>query len=258
VRRIGHSRQYVETARRWAARGVPTLRFDISGVGDSDGAEGMYMPLDAFQRRELSDQVRAAFDELERRGLPPRFIVGGVCSGAYWGLHAALADERVRGLLLMNLLAFFWSAELGAARDARRTRALLRTHDVKTILRIVAADRWRIRRMLRTGRRRALALHGGEDDRTRFGEPIVGSLDRLRDDGVQIILLLSLDEPLFEDFLAWGLIDRLQEWPNLRLDRVQTTDHVFRSVWAQREVDRALDDALERTLAEVGCRSSAG
>lgn len=247
VRRIGHGRQSVETARRWAARGVPTLRFDISGVGDSDGAEGRYTPRDAFQRRELADQVRAALDELERIGLPPRFIVGGVCSGAYWGLHAALSDDRVRGLLLLNLLAFFWSAELGAARDTRRTRALLRTHDVRTILRIVAADRWRIRRMLRT-RGRARTLHVPQGARTRFGEQVVDTLDRLRDDGVQILLLLSLDEPLFDDFVDWGLIDRLEEWPNLRFEQFETTDHVFRSLWAQRNVDLALDDALERTL----------
>jgi alpha-beta hydrolase superfamily lysophospholipase len=258
VRRIGHSRQYVETARRWAARGVPTLRFDISGVGDSDGSEERYVPRDGFQRVELAEQVRAALDELERRGLPPRFIVGGVCSGAYWALQAALSDERVRGLLLLNLLAFYWSAELGAARDARRTRALLRTRDVKTIFRIVAADRWRIRRMLRTGGRRARALHVPRDGRTQFAEQVVGSLDQLRGDGVAVLLLLSLDEPLFDDFLAWGLTDRLGEWPNLHFERIETTDHVFRSLWAQRAVDRALDAALERTLGEVERQSRGG
>jgi len=33
VRRIGHHRMWVEVARRWAARGVPTLRLDVVGVG---------------------------------------------------------------------------------------------------------------------------------------------------------------------------------------------------------------------------------
>jgi alpha-beta hydrolase superfamily lysophospholipase len=255
VRRIGHNRQYVEIARRWAERGVPTLRFDVTGVGDSAGPEGLYGPRDAFQRRDLAHQVRAAFDELERRGLPPRFIVGGVCSGAYWGLHAALDDERVRGLLLVNLLAFVWTPELGAARDSRRARALLREHDVKTIIRIVASDRWRISRMLRTSRRRP----GSRDDHdARFGDEVVGVLDRLRDGRVESLVLLSHDEPLYEDFVAFGLIDRLGEWPGLRLDRIPTTGHVFRSLWAQREMHRALDDALERTLGEGGHRAKVG
>jgi hypothetical protein len=123
VRRIGHHRMWVEVARRWAARGVSTLRLDVLGVGDSDGAEDLYAARTSFQRHELAKQVIAACDELERRGLPGRFIVGGLCSGGYWGLHAALADERVRGLLLVNLLAFYWSDDFGAMRDARRTRA---------------------------------------------------------------------------------------------------------------------------------------
>jgi pimeloyl-ACP methyl ester carboxylesterase len=258
VRRIGHNRQYVEAARRWAARGVPSLRFDVTGVGDSDGAEGLYSPRGSFQRRELSEQVRTALDELEGQGFPPRFIVGGVCSGAYWGLHAALADPRVRGLLLVNLLAFHWSSELGASRDARRARALLREHDLLTIIRIVAVDRWRVRRMLRTSRTRPGSRRNDDSDQSPFEVQVVDVLNRLRDGGVQTLLLLSLDEPLYDDLVAFGLIDRLDEWPGLHLERIETTGHVFRSLWAQREMHRALDDALERTLSEVGNRSETG
>jgi hypothetical protein len=72
---------------------------------------------------------------------------------------------------------------------------------------------------------------------------------------VESLVLLSHDEPLFDDFVAFGLIARLGEWPRLRLDRIPTTGHVFRSLWAQREMHRALDDALERTLAEGGRRA---
>ena len=42
VRRIGPQRMWVEAARRWAALGVPTLRFDVVGVGDSDGDGSAY------------------------------------------------------------------------------------------------------------------------------------------------------------------------------------------------------------------------
>src|SRR3984957_9093857 len=35
--RVGSHRQYVMLARRWAESGLPVLRFDHTGFGDSDG-----------------------------------------------------------------------------------------------------------------------------------------------------------------------------------------------------------------------------
>ncbi len=257
VRRIGHHRMWVEVARRWALRGVPTLRLDVVGVGDSDGTEGMYAPRTSFQRAEFSRQVIAAFDELEQRGLPGQFIVGGLCSGAYWGLHASLTDDRVRGLLLVNLLAFFWSEDFGAMRDARRARALLRERDIGTIARILAADRWRMARMARVTVRRARGGRGGANVVDRSDADIVGVLDRLREHDVESLLLLSLGEPLYDDLVAFGLLERLGEWPNLHLDRIPTAEHVFRSAWSQAYIHDALDQALARTLGEQSRRSAA-
>ena len=36
-RRIGPNRMWVETARRWAALGVPSVRVDLAAIGDADG-----------------------------------------------------------------------------------------------------------------------------------------------------------------------------------------------------------------------------
>jgi len=255
VRRIGHHRMWVDVARRWAARGVPTLRLDVVGVGDSDGVEGQYAPRTSFQRHEFAKQVIAACDELERRGLPPRFIVGGLCSGGYWGLHAALADDRVRGLLLVNLLAFFWSDDWGAMRDARRTRALLQQRDLGTIARIIATDRWRTVRMARVLVARARAGRAGGDGVGPEAD-IVAALDQLAERDIETLLLLSLGEPLYDDFVAYGLLDRLDEWPNLHLERIPSAEHVFRSAWSQIYIHHALDDALSRTLGEKSRRSA--
>ena len=73
-------------------------------------------------------------------------------------------------------------------------------------------------------------------------------LDRMRDRGVQITLALSLNEPLYEDFVADGLIERLGEWPNVHLERIPTMEHVFRSPHSQRQAHAVLDGALARTL----------
>jgi hypothetical protein len=155
-------------------------------------------------------------------------------------------------LLLVNLVAFFWSDELGAARDARRARTLLRERELGEIVRIVATDRWRLTRMARARLRNA---HPG---RLRHGpgdHEVPAALDALRDGDVETLLLLSFSEPLFDDFVADALLERLGEWPNLHLDRVATNDHVFRSLWSQRQVHEALDGALGRTLAETGRRA---
>jgi pimeloyl-ACP methyl ester carboxylesterase len=250
LRHIGPHRMWVEAARRWAARGVSTLRFDVVGVGDSEGEASLYARRGAFQRVEFAAQVIAAMNALEHDGVATRFLLGGVCSGAYWSLHAALADERVDGLLLLNMLAFNWTPELGALRDARRTRALLQTGDVGTVLRIVAQDRWRITRMISTKLHRAVTLRRPESRPPPAAGEVVEVLDGLRDRDVQILLLLSAGEPLYDDFAADGLIERLGEWPNLHLERISTNEHVFSLITSQRRAHELLDAALTRMLLE--------
>jgi pimeloyl-ACP methyl ester carboxylesterase len=250
VRHIGPQRIWVEAARHWAALGVTTLRFDVAGVGGSDGDSSSYSERGAFQRREFAAQVIAALDEVERRGGPSRFLVGGVCSGAYWGLHAGLADERIHGLLLLNLLAFHWTEELGAVRDSRRARALLQEREVASVLRIIATDRWRISRMLVTKLRGLGRQRRAPGAETALVSEVTTLLDGMRDRGVHMTLGFSFNEPLFEDFVADGLIERLGEWPNLHLERIPTMEHVFRSPVSQRHAHATLDGALAWTLAK--------
>jgi pimeloyl-ACP methyl ester carboxylesterase len=250
VRRIGPNRMWVEAARRWAARGVPCLRLDAVGLGDSDGDERLYYRTSEFYSREIAEQVLAALDELESRGLAGEFLVGGLCSGAYWAFYAALADERVRGLILINLWSFVWSEEIAAARDARRARTLLRSGAWRDVARIALGE-GRIGRLVRIRLKSVVGAARREGSTlAALSEAIDDALGRLRERDVQTLLLLSLGEPLGKDFVADGRIARLAEWPNLRLEQIPIEDHIFRAVWAQRHVHGALDDAVGRTLGE--------
>lgn len=260
VRRIGPNRMWVETARRWAALGVPTLRLDAIGLGDSDGDERRYHRASEFYRDDHLVPLIKALDELEGRGLPGRFLLAGLCSSAYWSLGAALADDRVRALILVNLWSFVWSEELAAARDARRARALLRSGAWRDVARI-AMEEGRIPRMMRT-KVRQLSRNGprGSDVLERIAVETDAILSRLRDADVQTLLLLSGDEMLAEDLEADGRFDQLRRWPNLWYERIPIDDHIFRPVWAQRHVHGTFDRALVRACQHedgVGARDAA-
>ncbi len=114
-RHTGPNRMWVEIARRWAARGVPTLRIDLSPVEDSNG--GATAEEGARFVPEYVDETCAVLDMLRARGLPTRFVLGGLSAGAYWSMHAALRDERITAIIMLNPRALIWSEQLrsGAA-----------------------------------------------------------------------------------------------------------------------------------------------
>jgi pimeloyl-ACP methyl ester carboxylesterase len=97
IHRIGPHRFNVKLARRLAALGWPSLRFDLAGQGDSDVAPTSQ----PFQRQIVAD-LRAALDHLQRTTGIERVVVAGICSGAHRGLAAAQEDERIVGLWMLD------------------------------------------------------------------------------------------------------------------------------------------------------------
>ena len=96
--RVGPSRLYVRIARALAARGIPTLRFDFSGVGDSP------LRRDALPFSESGPlETVGAMDWMARAKGLERFVLIGICSGARVAFQTALRDERVAGIGLLNL-----------------------------------------------------------------------------------------------------------------------------------------------------------
>ncbi len=93
--RVGSHRQFVLLARHLAEQGIPTLRFDYRGMGDSEGAARSFEAVDA--------DVRAALDALFDRCPELRGVtLWGLCDGASAALMYAAQDPRVRGLVLVN------------------------------------------------------------------------------------------------------------------------------------------------------------
>lgn len=96
IPRAGPFRLHVELAERLARHGIGTFRFDVPGVGEAARLPGM----------GDRDATMAAIDHLAANHGCSRFVVGGVCSAADVGWHAALTDDRVVGMLLIDGLSF--------------------------------------------------------------------------------------------------------------------------------------------------------
>ncbi len=103
---VGVGRFGVRLARRLAAAGIPSLRMDLPGLGDSDTAEGVDPAVapDPFADG-LLPAARAGRDALAAEGAS-RCLAIGLCSGAHVALRLALLDPRIDGLALFNLPAF--------------------------------------------------------------------------------------------------------------------------------------------------------
>jgi len=104
--RIGCNRMYVTLARRWAAAGFRVLRVDSSGLGDSPTVEGL-PENQVYSDQAIRDSGRA-MNFLSRTRSVDKFVLMGLCSGAYVSFHSGVADSRVTGIVLMNILLFHW------------------------------------------------------------------------------------------------------------------------------------------------------
>ena len=93
--RVGAHRQYVHLARHLAENGIAAMRFDWTGIGDSEG--------DYPGFTDLSGDVTAALDCLTARLPELREIsLWGLCEGASAILIDGVRDRRVTGAILVN------------------------------------------------------------------------------------------------------------------------------------------------------------
>ena len=101
IHNVGPYRMYVEFSRSLIAQGVSSFRFDISGIGDSLGVGSAGKSID-----RAAAEAAEAMDYLQQKHGTKRFILLGLCSGADDSIQAALNDERVKGVIALDGLAY--------------------------------------------------------------------------------------------------------------------------------------------------------
>lgn len=93
--RVGSHRQFLLLARSLSAAGIPVLRFDCRGMGDSSGSFPGFEYLEA--------DIQAAVDCLIASAPQVRqVILWGVCDAASAILMYAHTDERISGVTILN------------------------------------------------------------------------------------------------------------------------------------------------------------
>jgi uncharacterized protein len=119
--RVGDHRQFLLLARDWAADGIPVMRFDRQGQGDSEGAG-------AFNFDSLMHDIRSAIDCFTS-AVPgiERVVLWGLCDAGLNSLLYARSDPRVDGLVLVN-------PPIDNPDSGLRHRGLLRYHYLPQLL----------------------------------------------------------------------------------------------------------------------------
>lgn len=145
--RVGPHRLYVQLARELACQGVPTLRFDPLGIGESDGALEVASNGRHFRRIQQGMYVEDALLAMEAMGKAcraERFILAGLCGGAVSAqLTAARVPERVVGVISLSSVAIL--DEEGPA--LQRTRSETLSNGKAYLRKLLSVEAWR--RLLR-------------------------------------------------------------------------------------------------------------
>ncbi len=142
-RHAGWGRLTTLTARRLAAEGITSLRFDCANVGDSPPeptapAQVLYSPTQ-------ETDARAALDFLDAVAPKMPILAVGRCSGAYLAFRTALGDERLNGMVLVNPYCFVWDEDHPLQDDLRAMPQSLATYRRKllnpaTVLRVLRGE----------------------------------------------------------------------------------------------------------------------
>lgn len=228
--RVGPNRLHVSLARALGRRGFPTLRFDLSGVGESETATDQ----DSYEVR-TDREVGAALDVLGARTRAARFVLVGLCSGADNALRAAGKDPRVCGVVPIESYAF---GSRGYRLDYY-ARRLIRPETWRRLAKGKISLRDVMGGLSGLGRRPAAPAapkpdEADEAEAARFWrmpspERIVADLSELARRGTEILFIHSRDSPseynfrrIIEPELRSGPLGPLVEAKTFR-----DTDHTF-------------------------------
>lgn len=243
--RVGSHRQFVLLSRYLAVNGMPCMRFDYRGMGDSTGRARDY--------QDVAEDLCAAMDAffVEVPSLE-KVVIWGLCDGASAACLYAPLDTRVAGLVLLNPWV---KTEAGVARTFLKHYYLRRLLDPSF---------WK--KLLTGGvsiSRSAGELAGAARQARRAPDPAAGETS-LPDRMAAGLLAAAVPFVVFlsrRDFVAREFEDvtlRFSKWRQVFSQEICfgtehfDADHTFSAVKAKAEVAQATLEQVRRLTRSHG------
>ncbi len=242
VHRSGPFRLHVDLAQKLSTLGYACLRLDLSGLGDS----AVRTDVEEGQNRAALD-VAEAIDALEQETGNSRFVLIGLCSGAYNAHQIALADPRVVGCVFMDGLVY-------------RTAG----HYLRTVFRRITSPRF-FRNALR---RRILAEEIGEHDPNvptaaeffevdKSAQCVASEIESMLHDGKQ--LLFTFTEGCAEISSRSQFREMFNLSPgseNLQVEYFDNFEHTFPIVEQRKTIVKHIGEWFNDRFAKSHCLQS--
>jgi pimeloyl-ACP methyl ester carboxylesterase len=234
LHRVGACRFHVRVARSLAAAGFTSLRFDFSGMGDSEPRkDGM-----SFEQAAVSE-AQEAMSYLEKTRGVKSFVLIGLCSGADMAYETAQVDPRVEAIGQLDAYVY------------RTWRFYLHRYGP----RLLRAKSWRnlltrnLRKLMNLGNR---ASAEGEEDKQNLSispyardfppkEKVTAGLKILVNRGVRLFNFFSNDYYMYRGQYRDCFRD-INFGDQLRLEFIPGADHLVSKLSDQQYLVSAMTD----------------
>ena len=245
VPRSHRNRMWVEGARRLAARGFSSFRFDYHGAGDSAGEEARVDP-----NRPYRDDALAVIRHLRERHRERRFILYGSCFDARTALSAFSGEaDAIEGLVFMAAPVMEMDDMVRAGADRKDwphiLRALRRPENWRSLR---DPERWKYMATV-LGRMAGGTPSPGGHDSLPLSEGFIEHFDALVRSRARALFFYGREDL---EYVSFREAERLL-WPRLA---EEARRRLTIEVWDGKVHDGLLEmrrqrEILERTLAWV-------
>lgn len=264
--RVGPSRLHVLLARQLCGHGFQVFRIDIPGLGDS-----------IINERELehdeyietsSKEILSAIQKIEEKSPNSRYVVTGLCSGAYFSFHAAidLVEANIIESLLINPLTFYWEKGMSFETTPARNfsawnwyrQALTSSESWKKLfsgkveygyLFRTIYDRIKIKLLSRTKNIRTKIIPKNTDIAK---NDLDADLLKITENNTQLTFLLSKNDPGYDLLMtsAGSTAKKLIKKKKIKLFFIDKADHTFSKFNPRREAIKTLVTHLKDDYCE--------
>jgi hypothetical protein len=244
---VGPNRINVQLARRLAASGFPTLRFDLSGIGDSGNRTDNLSLGDG-----VVNDVKQAMDFLASEQGVRQFILTGICSGANNSLRVAQSDARVIGVAPIEVYYFenrgyhFYFYRKRLLQLAGWRRLITMKSGFWGKMKKYMMRRNEVSPTVNAWSGQIAAERGGD-----FKSRIVSEIQHLLGRGVNLHFLYCVDSPSYYNHYL-PLRHKFGSWKQIRVTRFPNTDHIFTLLSSQ----QCLVDSIHEWVQEVAQASN--